>query len=99
MDHQCSCGDAHDATELGVKYSLHEKIDRNRLECLNENTEGSGVQVFKTWENRLSTSEVNNEEKKKICFMYSKLYHVFVVRSLQSFIIFTSFYFSTSRVI
>lgn len=58
MDHQCSCGDAHDATELGVRYSLHEKIDKNRVECLNEVMEDSGVKVFKTWENRLDTTEV-----------------------------------------
>ncbi|EZA50471.1 hypothetical protein DMN91_010118 [Ooceraea biroi] len=57
MNQQCSCGDAHDAMELGVKYSLHEKIDKDKVECLNENVEGTGVKVFKTWENRLNTEE------------------------------------------
>lgn len=58
MEHQCNCGNAHDTTELGVNYNLYEKIDKDRVQCLNEDEEGSGVKVFKTWENRLDKSEV-----------------------------------------
>lgn len=58
MEHQCTCGSAHDTTELGVNYNLYEKIDKDRVQCLNEDEEGSGIKVFKTWENRLDKSEV-----------------------------------------
>lgn len=58
MEHQCNCGSAHDTTELGINYNLYEKIDKERVECLNEDEEGSGVKVFKTWEERLDKSEV-----------------------------------------
>ncbi|XP_029156839.1 PITH domain-containing protein CG6153 [Nylanderia fulva] len=57
MEHQCNCGSAHDAIELGVSYTLYEKIDKDRVECLNENEEGSGVKVFKTWEERLDRTK------------------------------------------
>lgn len=54
---RCNCGSAHDATELGVNYTLYEKIDKDRVECLNEIEEGSGAKVFKTWEKRLDKTE------------------------------------------
>lgn len=55
---RCNCGSTHDATELGVSYTLYEKIDKDRVECLNEIVEGSGAKVFKTWEERLDKTEV-----------------------------------------
>lgn len=58
MAYHCNCGDVHDTTELGVRYTLYEKIDKDRVECLNESEEGSGIKVFKTWEERLDRSEV-----------------------------------------
>lgn len=54
---RCNCGSTHDATELGVSYTLYEKIDKDRVECLNEIVEGSGAKVFKTWEERLDKTE------------------------------------------
>ncbi|GAB1868788.1 UPF0424 protein C1orf128-like protein [Camponotus japonicus] len=57
MEHHCNCGSTHDTTELGVNYNLYEKIDKDRVQCLNEDEEGSGAKVFKTWENRLDKSE------------------------------------------
>uniref|UniRef100_A0ABD2W769 PITH domain-containing protein n=1 Tax=Trichogramma kaykai TaxID=54128 RepID=A0ABD2W769_9HYME len=57
MEHQCQCGHAHDETNLGVQYSLHEKIDLQNVECLNEVVEGSGAKIFKSWENRLDHTE------------------------------------------
>ncbi|XP_015607757.1 PITH domain-containing protein GA19395 [Cephus cinctus] len=54
MDHQCNCGNTHNEGELGVQYNLYTKIDMNNVECLNEYEEGSGVTVFKPWEDRLN---------------------------------------------
>lgn len=59
MEHQCQCGGSHNEGELGVQYSLHEKIDLANVECLNELVEGSGVKVFKPWEKRLDHSDVS----------------------------------------
>ncbi|KYN04211.1 PREDICTED: PITH domain-containing protein CG6153 [Cyphomyrmex costatus] len=56
MEHRCNCGSVHD-TEIGVNYNLFEKIDKDRVECLNEHEEDSGIKVFKTWEERLDRSE------------------------------------------
>lgn len=58
MEHRCNCGSEHSA-ELGVSYNLFEKIDKDRVECLNEHEEGSGVKVFKTWEERQDRSQVS----------------------------------------
>jgi len=58
MAYHCNCGSAHDTAELGVSYNLYEKIDKDRVECLNESEEGTGIKVFKTWEERLDRSEV-----------------------------------------
>jgi len=62
MEHRCNCGSVHD-TEIGISYNLFEKIDKDRMECLNEHEEGSGAKVFKTWEERLDRSEVSLFEK------------------------------------
>lgn len=65
MEHHCNCGSTHDTTELGVNYNLYEKIDKDRVQCLNEDEEGSGAKVFKTWENRLDKSEFHRRCKIK----------------------------------
>ncbi|XP_033228008.1 PITH domain-containing protein GA19395 [Belonocnema kinseyi] len=56
MEHQCQCGHTHNEAELGVQYNLYQKIDLQNVECLNEAEEGSGIKVFKPWEERLSGS-------------------------------------------
>lgn len=47
-DHEC---DGHNSLNngenLGVLYSLFAKIDLDKVECLNENAEGSGKYVLK----------------------------------------------------
>lgn len=58
MAHQCSCGDVHDQTEMGIQYNLYGKIDTQNVECLNECEEGSGATVFKPWEDRLDRNKV-----------------------------------------
>lgn len=55
---RCDCGNSHDDIELGIEYNLYQKIDKDYVECLNEYEEGSGVKVFKPWEERLSHDKV-----------------------------------------
>ncbi|KAK7792548.1 hypothetical protein R5R35_008651 [Gryllus longicercus] len=53
--HTCQGDHDHDDTpEMGLQYSLYNKIDTGNLECLNERVEGSGKDVFKAWEERLN---------------------------------------------
>ena len=57
--HQCGAGCDHGAAglvweEIGVAYSLYQKIDLTKLNCLNEMVEESGKLVFKPWELRLN---------------------------------------------
>uniref|UniRef100_A0A182N8S5 PITH domain-containing protein n=1 Tax=Anopheles dirus TaxID=7168 RepID=A0A182N8S5_9DIPT len=52
--------------EIGIHYSLFEKIDMNNVECLNEEQEGSGKTVFKPYNERLThdkfvTSDADEE--------------------------------------
>ncbi|KAL3281721.1 hypothetical protein HHI36_004925 [Cryptolaemus montrouzieri] len=57
---KCCDGDrhSHDSPEMGVEYSLYTKINKDNLECLNEDTEGSGKTIFKPWEERLNFNTV-----------------------------------------
>lgn len=57
--HSCEAESAdHDhSPEMGVEYSLWNKIDMENMECLNESTEGSGKLVFKPYEDRLDFSK------------------------------------------
>ena len=38
--------------------SLYQKIDTEKLQCLNEAVEGSGRTIFKPWEERFDRNEV-----------------------------------------
>lgn len=69
-DHGGAC--AHEALgiedelEMGIQYSLYEKIDTINVECLNEEEEGSGKTVFKPYSQRLDfdkhvTSDADEE--------------------------------------
>lgn len=44
--------------EMGIQYSLYQKIDMANVECLNEELEGSGKTVFKAYNDRLSDDKV-----------------------------------------
>ena len=45
----------------GAAYcSLYQRIDTEKVQCLNESIDGSGVTVFKPWEDRLDVSKVKN---------------------------------------
>ncbi|XP_053553112.1 PITH domain-containing protein 1-like [Bombina bombina] len=53
----CSCGAEHtESPERGIEYGLYQKIDMDKLQCLNENQEGSGRTVFRAWEERCDRS-------------------------------------------
>ena len=55
--HECSHeANGIDPLEMGLQYSLFQKIDMINLEVLNEATEGSGKKVFKPYEQRLDFS-------------------------------------------
>ncbi|XP_048514994.1 PITH domain-containing protein GA19395 [Athalia rosae] len=54
MEHRCDCGRSHEEVELGIQYNLYQRINKDNVECLNEYEEGSGVTVFKPWEERLN---------------------------------------------
>jgi len=41
----------------GLNYSLYQKVDLAKLECLNEAEEGSGKSVLKPWEDRKDRSK------------------------------------------
>lgn len=53
MEHGCNCGGSHSEIESGICSNLYEKIDLDRVQCLNERLEGTGATVFKTWDKRL----------------------------------------------
>ncbi|NWT73122.1 PITH1 protein, partial [Prunella himalayana] len=50
------CGE--EAAERGAAWALYLRIDRQRLQCLNERREGSGATVFRPWEERGDRSQV-----------------------------------------
>lgn len=57
--YSCEGDNNHDDTpEMGIQYSLYEKIDISNVECLNESEEDAGKQVFKPWEERLNLEKV-----------------------------------------
>ncbi|XP_068121490.1 PITH domain-containing protein 1 [Hyperolius riggenbachi] len=66
----CSCSaERSDAPERGVEYGLYQKIDLEKLQCLNENREGSGRTVFRAWEERGDrTRFVESDDDEELLF-------------------------------
>lgn len=54
--HNCSHSGEIDETN-SIAYSLYQKIDLANVECLNERIDGSGVKVFKAFDQRLSPAD------------------------------------------
>ena len=54
--HEHDHGDSDE--DLGSLYSLYLKIDTERVECLNEEMDGSGKTIFKPWDQRLDKEKV-----------------------------------------
>ena len=42
-----------------LHYSLYQKIDFSKFECLNESEDDSGKRVFRPWESRLDKNSSN----------------------------------------
>lgn len=58
-----------DPSERGSQYSLYQKIDMLRLQCLNEAEEESGKNVFKSWDERLDlTKFVESDVDEELLF-------------------------------
>ncbi len=65
----CSGGHDHDPPDRGAEFSLYTKIDTERVECLNEVTDGSGKLVFKAWDERLDTDKyVESDDDEELLF-------------------------------
>lgn len=56
--HSCGCGAEHEPSERGLEYGLFQKIHLDKLQCLNEVSDGSGRTVFKPWEHRTDRDKV-----------------------------------------
>ena len=59
--HGGSCGCEHKHQEeqgIGDNFSLYTKIDLQRLQCLNEEIDGSGKEIFKPYDLRLDNEKV-----------------------------------------
>ncbi|KAK6474350.1 PITH domain-containing protein 1-like [Huso huso] len=56
--HSCGCEGQHDPAERGLEFGLYQKIDLEKLQCLNESREGAGKLVFKPWEERRDREKV-----------------------------------------
>ncbi|XP_072211553.1 PITH domain-containing protein 1 [Excalfactoria chinensis] len=65
---RCGCCGA-DGGERGAAWGLHLRIDRGRLQCLNERREGSGARVFRAWEERGDREQfVESDEDAELLF-------------------------------
>ncbi|CAL8298774.1 unnamed protein product [Lota lota] len=46
------CEAEHEPAERGLEYGLYQRIDTEKLQCLNESRDGDGKLVFKPWDQR-----------------------------------------------
>ncbi|KAG8451635.1 hypothetical protein GDO86_003723 [Hymenochirus boettgeri] len=66
----CSCeAGPSDEAERGLEYGLFQRIDHNKLQCLNESREGSGRSVFRAWNERNDRSRfVESDDDEELLF-------------------------------
>lgn len=55
--HGC-CEHEHEPAERGVEYALFQRIDLEKMQCLNESRDGDGKLVFKPWDQRTDREKV-----------------------------------------
>ncbi|CAM9778911.1 unnamed protein product [Bubo scandiacus] len=67
---RCCCGEAAAVDgERGAAWGLYLRIDRQRLQCLNERREGSGALVFRAWEQRGDRAQfVESDDDEELLF-------------------------------
>ncbi|NWS52727.1 PITH1 protein, partial [Chunga burmeisteri] len=66
---RCCCGEAAGGGERGAAWGLYLRIDRQRLQCLNERREGSGALVFRAWEERGDRAQfVESDDDEELLF-------------------------------
>lgn len=56
--HNCGCAGEHEPAERGLEYGLYQRIDMEKLQCLNESRDGDGKLVFKPWDQRNERDKV-----------------------------------------
>uniref|UniRef100_A0A3Q0QQ35 PITH domain-containing protein 1 n=1 Tax=Amphilophus citrinellus TaxID=61819 RepID=A0A3Q0QQ35_AMPCI len=56
--HGCGCAGEHEPAERGLEYGLFQRIDLEKLQCLNESRDGDGKLVFKPWDKRKERDKV-----------------------------------------
>ncbi|XP_058855305.1 LOW QUALITY PROTEIN: PITH domain-containing protein 1 [Acipenser ruthenus] len=67
--HSCGCEGQHDPAERGLEFGLYQKIDLEKLQCLNESREGAGKLVFKPWEERRDREKfVESDDDEELLF-------------------------------
>ncbi|XP_013405040.1 PITH domain-containing protein 1 [Lingula anatina] len=54
----CDHSDDKSGIDRGAEFSLYMKIDLDKVQCLNEQIDGSGKTVFKPWDQRLDKERV-----------------------------------------
>lgn len=64
----CNHGDNPPEESHGSAYTLYQKIDTENVECLNEDIDGSGVKVFKSWTDRLNDDSVESQCDAELLF-------------------------------
>ncbi|NXJ51694.1 PITH1 protein, partial [Spizaetus tyrannus] len=66
----CCCGEAAAVGgDGGAAWGLYLRIDRQRLQCLNERREGSGAFVFRAWEERGDRAQfVESDDDEELLF-------------------------------
>ena len=54
----CGCEHKHQEQDIGDNFTLYTKIDLQKLQCLNEEIDGSGKDIFKPFDLRLDNEKV-----------------------------------------
>uniref|UniRef100_A0A3Q3JL20 PITH domain-containing protein 1 n=1 Tax=Monopterus albus TaxID=43700 RepID=A0A3Q3JL20_MONAL len=57
--HGCGCEGEHEPAERGLEYGLYQRIDLEKVQCLNESRDGDGKLVFKPWDQRNERDKVS----------------------------------------
>ena len=73
----CGCSSEISTDNLASLYNLYSKINKEAVECLNENVEDSGKEVFRPWDQRLLKDKVITCLTFFIFFLFCLPFHTF----------------------